>query len=54
MRKEDALLIAIIEIIDEEVFDQATSLDEAKKKWNKLKAHLKELGLSGIRNQLML
>jgi len=51
---KESELIALLEIIEEEVFENTKTLDEAIQKWKKLKAHIKEIGLQGVRRELMI
>ena len=51
---KDSEIIALLEIIEEEVFDNSKSLKEALERWRKLKTHIKELGLEQIRKELMI
>ena len=47
-------MVTLIELIDEEVFDNAKSLEEVIKRWEKLKTHLKEVWLSSVKQKLMI
>ncbi|WFO75597.1 hypothetical protein J4526_01540 [Desulfurococcaceae archaeon MEX13E-LK6-19] len=50
----EAEILRLLELIDDEVFENSKTLEEAKQKWRKLKAHLRELSLDDLRRELML